>query len=93
MKPNNYEPILKEPLVCFKCNSEIKNIPTLKNHLQEEWDKLERRAKPANKKKTKLPDPKESPAEASSALVLDHEEDKAVKPEQKRTRIEESTIP
>lgn len=45
LKPSKYEPILKEPLICFHCQSEIKNIPVLKKHLEEEWDKLERRGR------------------------------------------------
>jgi len=45
LKPTKYEPILKESLVCFHCNTEMKNIPLLKKHLEEEWDKLERQAR------------------------------------------------
>ncbi|KAF8921356.1 HIT-like domain-containing protein, partial [Mucidula mucida] len=33
-----YEAILKEPLSCFHCRAEQKNMPTLKAHLQEEFD-------------------------------------------------------
>lgn len=40
LKPNDYEPLLKDTLTCFSCNAEIKNMPTLKVHLQEEWEKL-----------------------------------------------------
>ena len=46
LKASEYEPILKEDLSCFRCHSHQKNMPTLKAHLQEEWNKLE---KPATK--------------------------------------------
>jgi len=50
LKPRKYESILKEPpLTCFHCNVEIKNIPILKKHLEEEWDKLERRGREREK--------------------------------------------
>ncbi|TDL24804.1 HIT-like protein [Rickenella mellea] len=42
-----YEPKLKEPLECFHCGKELKNIPLLKSHLQDEWDKVAARAKKA----------------------------------------------
>ena len=61
----------------------MKNIPTLKSHLQEEWDKLVRRAKLANKRKRKLSDP---PVEASSTG-----QDGVTKPDEKRTKTEEPT--
>ena len=44
LKASEYEPILKEDLSCFRCHSHQKNMPTLKAHLQEEWNKLEKRA-------------------------------------------------
>jgi aprataxin len=57
LKPSTYEHILKEPLVCFRCNTEMKNMPTLKAHLLEEWEILEKRAKLTSRVKTrKTPD-------------------------------------
>jgi len=53
LKPSTYEHILKEPLVCFRCNTEMKNIPTLKAHLLEEWEILEKRAKLTSRVKTR----------------------------------------
>lgn len=53
LKPTKYEPILKEPLACFRCNAEMKNIPLLKKHLEEEWDKLERRGRESATRKRK----------------------------------------
>ena len=46
-----YEAKLKENLVCFHCYKEMKNIPTLKEHLQEVWDTLA--AKASHKRKRK----------------------------------------
>jgi len=54
LKPSNFEPLLKEDLACFRCRAEMKNMPTLKSHLQEEWDKLERRAKQIQSRKRKF---------------------------------------
>jgi aprataxin len=47
------EQILKEDLACWHCGSGMKNIPILKAHLQEEWDKRakQERAKMDRKKK------------------------------------------
>ena len=53
LKPTKYEPILKEPLVCFHCNAEMKNIPLLKKHLEEEWDRLEQRGREGAGRKRK----------------------------------------
>jgi len=44
LKASEYEPILKEDLSCFRCHSHQKNMPTLKAHLQEDWNKLEKQA-------------------------------------------------
>lgn len=39
LNPKKYDELLKEGLSCFKCGSSMKNMPTLKEHLQMEWDK------------------------------------------------------
>ena len=50
----SYEKLLKEDLVCWKCESPMKNIPTLKDHLQEEWDKTSKREKAKAGRKRKF---------------------------------------
>ncbi|KAI0316693.1 HIT-like domain-containing protein [Amylostereum chailletii] len=50
LKKSQYEPLLKEDLVCLHCESPMKNMPTLKAHLQEEWETQRRRL--ARKRKT-----------------------------------------
>jgi aprataxin len=35
-----YEKILKEPLSCFHCGASMKNMPSLKEHLQKEWETM-----------------------------------------------------
>lgn len=45
LSPKPYEDLLKRDLACWKCESSMKNIPTLKQHLQEEWDKAAAKAK------------------------------------------------
>ncbi|KZV99106.1 HIT-like protein [Exidia glandulosa HHB12029] len=46
-----YEPLLKESLSCFRCDKELKTIPALKTHLQEEWDAKEKRELAKGKKR------------------------------------------
>jgi len=53
---NQYEPILKAPLSCWRCGVEMKNMPTLKTHLQEEWDNEATREKARVERKRKLED-------------------------------------
>lgn len=36
----SYEKKLKEPLECFRCGQELKNMPLLKTHLQEHFDRV-----------------------------------------------------
>lgn len=45
LKKNQYEGLLKQELSCLHCNNTMKNIPSLKAHLQEEFDKLQTKAK------------------------------------------------
>ncbi|KAI0027686.1 HIT-like domain-containing protein [Vararia minispora EC-137] len=40
LEESKYTPLLREDLVCFRCNRTLRNIPLLKAHLQEEWDML-----------------------------------------------------
>jgi len=39
LKKSQYELLLKDDLVCWRCGQVLKNMPMLKTHLQEEWDK------------------------------------------------------
>ncbi|KAJ4480591.1 HIT-like domain-containing protein, partial [Lentinula edodes] len=48
-----YEKLLKEDLVCWKCEAPMKNIPTLKAHLQEEWNETSKREKRRAERKRK----------------------------------------
>lgn len=38
LKQSQYEPLLKDQLACWRCGRAMKNIPTLKVHLQKEFD-------------------------------------------------------
>ncbi|KAH8116889.1 hypothetical protein DFH11DRAFT_1137440 [Phellopilus nigrolimitatus] len=53
LKESTYEKFLKEPLECLHCGKEQKNMPQLKLHLQEHFDKLSTRKKADTKKKQK----------------------------------------
>ncbi|KAI0256898.1 HIT-like domain-containing protein [Lactifluus subvellereus] len=43
LAPEEYEPRLKDALVCFRCGETVKNMPALKKHLQDEFDALRKR--------------------------------------------------
>lgn len=43
LAPKKHELRLKDDLVCFHCGEMMKNMPTLKNHLQKEFDALRKR--------------------------------------------------
>jgi len=64
LNKNQYEPLVKEDLSCWRCSHPTKNIPTLKVHLQEEWDKEARREKArlAKRKKTTTEVPESGPS-------------------------------
>ncbi|KAK1232970.1 aprataxin-like protein [Marasmius sp. AFHP31] len=49
-----YEALLKEDLTCFHCDKSMKNIPTLKEHLQQEWNSQAARHKAKDERKRKL---------------------------------------
>lgn len=40
LEPKEFEKLLKEDLCCWRCGSEMKTMPSLKAHLQEEWECL-----------------------------------------------------
>ncbi|KAG6911482.1 hypothetical protein DXG01_014556 [Tephrocybe rancida] len=54
LDPKPYEALLKEELACFRCGSSMKNMPALKTHLEEEWDKLTEREKGKLERKRKF---------------------------------------
>ncbi|CAK5264575.1 unnamed protein product [Mycena citricolor] len=49
----HYEPMLKEDLVCWRCDSVMKNMPTLKAHLQKEFEDLRAREQARMERKRK----------------------------------------
>lgn len=53
LKKSQYEPLLKEELACWRCGQAMKNIPTLKTHLQKEFDDETARSKASLEKKRK----------------------------------------
>jgi aprataxin len=65
---SQYEPLLKDDLSCWRCGEGMKNMPTLKAHLQEEWDNERKRekAKLAKKEKTKRNLPEDEDAGPAS---------------------------
>jgi aprataxin len=59
LQPAKYEVLLKEPLACFHCDVEKKNLPTLKTHLQEGWEKLKAHAESRKKRKLEFDKPRD----------------------------------
>ncbi|GBE81931.1 HIT-like domain-containing protein [Sparassis latifolia] len=53
LTPRQYEDRLKEDLMCFKCDDVFKTMPKLKEHLQQEWDRMAKREKAKLAKKRK----------------------------------------
>jgi aprataxin len=45
LNKTHYEPILKEDLACWRCDQGMKNMPILKAHLKDEWEKEAKREK------------------------------------------------
>ncbi|KAG1756573.1 HIT-like domain-containing protein [Suillus paluster] len=56
LKKSEYEPLLKADLSCWKCDHSLSNMPKLKSHLQEEFDKMTDREKAKAGKKRKCAD-------------------------------------
>ncbi|GLB35012.1 putative C2HE / C2H2 / C2HC zinc-binding finger [Lyophyllum shimeji] len=54
LDPKDHEAFLKQDLACFHCGSAMKNMPALKAHLQEEWDKQAARVKAKLERKRQL---------------------------------------
>ncbi|KAF9246278.1 HIT-like domain-containing protein [Melanogaster broomeanus] len=69
LKKKDYEPLLKEDLCCWRCERDMKNFPTLKAHLQEEWDEEARKEKARLARKRKRDDP--PPTQGDSAADSD----------------------
>ncbi|KAF8559816.1 hypothetical protein OG21DRAFT_1594605 [Imleria badia] len=69
LKKSDYEHILKESLCCWKCERDMKNMPQLKAHLQEEWDEEACKEKAKLTRKRKRDD-----ARSATPNVLDDKE-------------------
>lgn len=53
LSKSQYEPLLKEDLVCWRCDESFKTIPKLKEHLRAEWEKDAARAKAKGERERK----------------------------------------
>lgn len=82
LDPKLYEPLLKKPLTCFRCGKELKNIPTLKEHLEGEWDKVASRAAKSATGKRKLQDDQSDPPQQGSTAQNEQGPSKRAKSEQ-----------
>lgn len=58
---SQYEPLLKEDLVCWSCDQVFKTIPKLKEHLKEKWEKDVARARAKGVKRKRDDSPKDKP--------------------------------
>jgi aprataxin len=92
LKPSVYEPLLKEPLECFRCHDELKNMPKLKEHLQAEFDAMAEQEKQKLRRKRKLESSSKAATESqpqSQLPRLDGDEE-LDSPERKRVRTFEA---
>jgi aprataxin len=89
-KPKEYEAKLKEDLVCFQCNKEMKNIPTLKAHLQDEWNKRERASRTTAKRKREIQDSEKPPTEVHARKIPSDAETESNVKKAKSQKIEET---
>ncbi|KAG2157296.1 HIT-like domain-containing protein [Suillus clintonianus] len=71
LKKSEYEPLLKEDLSCWKCDRNLSNMPKLKSHLQEDFDKLSDQEKAKAERKRKRVD---DPAKTSSLQTSSNDE-------------------
>ncbi|KAK7043624.1 aprataxin-like protein [Paramarasmius palmivorus] len=74
-----YESLLKEGLTCFHCDKEMKNIPTLKEHLQSEWDAQASKAKAREERKRKAEERKKDTDSDDVETATDEHQDKKQK--------------
>jgi aprataxin len=56
LKKSDYEHLVKESLCCWRCERDMKNMPVLKAHLQEEWDDEAHKEKARRARKRKRDD-------------------------------------
>ncbi|KIL69692.1 hypothetical protein M378DRAFT_68635 [Amanita muscaria Koide BX008] len=69
-----YGKILKEPLSCFHCSKQLKDMPTLKGHLQDEWESVMKRERTKLERKKHITTKHEQLVNASSTR---HEEEES----------------
>ena len=55
-----YESLLKEDLVCWRCDEAFKTIPKLKEHLRQEWENDAAKANTRKRKRQLRGDPDET---------------------------------
>ena len=75
LKKSQYEGLLKQELSCLHCNKTMKNIPSLKAHLQEEFEKLQTKAKDKTKIEGALQKKRKRETDDTPAPPAGNEED------------------
>lgn len=67
LEPKPYEALLKKELVCWRCEVSQKNMPTLKEHLQEHFNKISKREKSrADSERKRKPEEEREDVESQS---------------------------
>ncbi len=61
---HKYESLLKEDISCWRCGLSQKNMPTLKAHLQTEFDELTKKEKAKQARKRKFEEKQTTSSEA-----------------------------
>jgi len=86
LEEKQYESLLKEDLACFHCNHVSKNMPQLKQHIEEEWNKLAERERTRADRKRKLEERKDRKKTEELAEGEEQEEEEVLA---KKAKIDE----
>lgn len=68
LNKSQYEPLLKEDLVCWRCDDVFKTIPQLKEHLRQEWDNEAAKVKARKRKREAREDSDEATSSKRPAI-------------------------
>ncbi|KAF8481535.1 hypothetical protein JB92DRAFT_3037504 [Gautieria morchelliformis] len=71
LSKSQYEPLLKEDLVCWRCDEAFKAIPKLKEHLRQEWDNDAAKAKARKRKREAKDDSNDATTSKRPAVGVD----------------------
>jgi aprataxin len=71
LSKSHYDPLLKEDLVCWRCDEVFKAMPKLKEHLRQEWDNDAAKAKARKRKREAKDDSNDATTSKRPAVCVD----------------------